>query len=105
MRIRQGDEVVIIAGKDRGKRGKVRIAIPSRERLIVEGANVVRKHQKGRPGVAQAGIIDKEAPLHISNVMLYCPNCNKPTRVGVNRDEKHHQQRYCRRCNESVDRL
>ena len=105
MKIRKGDEILVIAGKDKGKRGTVRIAIPSEDRVVVEGVNVVKKHQRARPGVRQAGIIDQENPLHVSNVMLYCPRCNQGTRVAVRRDEAGHKQRYCRRCAESLDRV
>lgn len=104
MKIQQGDDVVVVAGKDKGKRGRVRIAIPSTNRVIVEGVNVVKKHQKARPGVRQAGIIEQEMPLHASNVMVYCPRCGAPTRIAQRRDAQGHKERYCRKCSESVDR-
>lgn len=104
MKIKKGDEVVVIAGKDKGKRGTVRISIPSENRVVVEGVNVVKKHQKARPGVRQAGIIEQENPLQVSNVMLFCPRCSTPTRVGTRREETGRKQRYCRHCNETVER-
>ena len=105
MNIRKGDNVLVLAGKDKGKRGTVRTAIPSDDRVVVEGVNVVKKHQKPRPGVRQSGIIDQEMPMHVSNVMLFCPNCNQPTRVGVRRNvEGRKKVRYCHRCDQSIDR-
>lgn len=104
MKLRQGDEVLVVAGKDKGKRGTIRQAILSKDRVVVEGVNMVKKHVRARPGVRQAGIVDQESPLHISNVMLFCPRCNKATRVGIRRSEAGHAQRFCRHCNESVDR-
>lgn len=104
VKLRQGDEVVVVAGKDKGKRGTVRIAHRSKDRVTVEGVNIVKKHTKARPGVRQAGIIDQENPLHVSNVMLYCPRCNAGSRVGLRRDEQGRKQRFCRRCDELVDR-
>jgi len=104
VRIKRGDEVLVIAGKDKGKRGVVRRSIPSENRVVVEGVNIVKKHQRGRPGVQQAGIIEMESPIHVSNVMAVCPHCGAPTRVAIKRDEKGHKTRYCRRCNESIER-
>ncbi len=104
MKIRKGDEVQVIAGKDKGKRGTVRIAIPSKQKVIVEGVNVAKKHQKARPGVRQSGIIEQENHLDVSKVQLYCPRCNTPTRVALRRTENGSKQRYCKHCGESVDR-
>ncbi|MBA2364595.1 MAG: 50S ribosomal protein L24 [Chloroflexia bacterium] len=104
MKIRRGDEVVVISGKDKGKRGTVRIVRRADNRIVVEGVNVAKKHQKGRPGVRQAGIIDQENPLNVSNVMLQCPRCSTPTRVGMRVTDTGHRERYCHRCNETVDR-
>jgi large subunit ribosomal protein L24 len=88
-RIRTGDEVIVIGGKDRGKRGKVLRVDPRRGRLYVEGLNIVKRHQKPRqvPGADRAeqvgGVIEKEGPIHLSNVMLADPKDGKPTRVGI----------------------
>jgi len=88
-RIKSGDEVVVIGGKDRGKRGKVLRVDPSSDRLYVEGLNVVKRHQRPRQvaGAQRAeqvgGVIEKEGPIHISNVMLLDPKDGKPTRVGI----------------------
>ena len=104
MKIQSGDEVLVIAGKDKGKRGRVRTVFRDRDRVVVEGANMVKKHQKARPGVQQSGIVEQENPLHVSNVMLFCPNCSTPARLGVRRSEAGHKQRFCRNCGQSVDR-
>ena len=88
-RIRRDDEVMVISGKDRGKRGRVLRVEPKKERVYVEGLNIVKRHQRPRQvGGAQraetvGGVIEKEGPIHVSNVMLADPNDNKPTRVGT----------------------
>ncbi len=102
MSIRKGDEVVIIAGKDRGKRGEVTRVLPEANRVVVDGANIVKRHLRRQPGSLQAGIIDMPAPLNRSNVMLVCPNCHKPTRESrtVLGDGSH--VRVCKHCNEII---
>jgi large subunit ribosomal protein L24 len=82
MRIRRGDTVVITTGKDRGKKGKVRRALPGEDRVIVEGLNMIKRHSRARRAARQAGIIELEAPLHVSKVMLVCEKCGKPTRIA-----------------------
>jgi large subunit ribosomal protein L24 len=87
-RIRRDDEVVVISGKDRGKSGKVLRVDPAKQRVYVEGLNLVKRHQKPtpqRPNV-EAGVVSSEGPIHISNVMLLDPKDNKPTRVGIARE-------------------
>jgi len=103
MDIRKNDTVLIIAGKDRGKKGRVRFAYPKKERLLVEGINFVKKHSRARGAVRQAGIIEREAPIHISNVMLICAKCNKPARVGSRFLADGRKVRFCRVCGEVVD--
>ena len=103
MNIRKNDTVVVIAGKDRGKRGKVRFAYPKQERLLVEGINFVKKHSRARGAVRQAGIIEREAPIHISNVMLLCSKCNHPARVGFRFLADGRKVRFCRACGEVID--
>jgi large subunit ribosomal protein L24 len=103
MRIHKDDTVLIIAGKDRGKKGKVRFAYPRQQQVIVEGINFVKKHSKARGAVRQAGIIDLEAPLDISNVMLVCAKCNKPGRIGYKKLKDGRRARFCRACGEVVE--
>ena len=103
MKIHKEDQVLVITGKDRGKKGKVRFAHPREQRVIVEGVNFIKKHSKARGAARQAGIIDLEAPLHISNVMLVCSKCNQPTRIGYRRLDDGRKVRFCRNCQEVVD--
>jgi len=103
MKIRKNDTVVIIAGKDRGKRGKVRRALPKEDKVIVEGLNMIKRHSRARRAARQAGIIELEAPIHISNVMLLCNKCGKPARVGFHFLEDGKKARICRSCNEVID--
>ena len=87
MKIRRDDEVLVTAGKDKGKTGKVLRVDPAKERVYVEGLNIVKRHQRPNAGTGQGGgVISKEGPIHISNVMLIDPKDKKPTRVGVNRE-------------------
>ena len=103
MKIRKNDIVLVIAGKDRGKKGKVRFAYPNDEQLIVEGINFVKKHARAMGRVRQAGIIEREAPINVSNVMLLCSRCNHPTRVGFRFLEDGRKVRICRSCHEVID--
>ncbi len=103
MKIRRNDTVMVMTGKDRGKRGKVRVSMPKDDSLIVEGANMVKRHVKARPGVRQAGIVSQEAPLALSKVMLVCSKCDKPTRVGFQVLEDKRKVRVCRKCKEVID--
>jgi len=83
-RIRRDDEVVVIGGKDRGKTGKVLRVDPSKQRVYVEGLNIIKRHQRARPGtMQQGGVIEREGPIHLSNVALLDPKDKRPTRVGV----------------------
>jgi large subunit ribosomal protein L24 len=103
MKIRKNDTVQVMAGKDRGKRGKVRFAYPKKNRLIVEGINFIKKHSRARGQVRQAGIIDLEAQIDASNVMLLCGKCNHPTRVGFTFLDDGRKVRICRKCKEVID--
>ena len=83
-RIRRDDEVVIIGGKDRGKTGKVLRVDPAKQRVYVDGLNIIKRHQRARSGtMQQGGVIEREGPIHISNVALLDPKDKRPTRVGV----------------------
>ncbi|MBI3978767.1 MAG: 50S ribosomal protein L24 [Chloroflexi bacterium] len=102
-RIRKDDTVQVIAGKSKGKTGKVHRVIPKESRVIVEGANIVKRHVRPRPGIRQAGIVEMEAPIHLSNVMLVCSRCDRPTRVGFRYLEDGTKVRYCKRCQEVIE--
>ncbi len=103
MKIRKNDTVLIITGKDRNKKGKVRFAYPKKERLLVEGVNFIKRHTRARGQVRQAGIVEREAPIHVSNVMLLCSRCNHPTRIGFRFLEDGRKVRVCRSCHEVID--
>ena len=103
MKIRKNDTVLVIAGKDRGKKGKVRFAYPKDEQLLVDGINFIKRHTRARGQVRQAGIVEREAPIHVSNVMLLCSRCNHPTRVGSRFLEDGRKVRVCRSCHEVID--
>lgn len=102
MKIRKGDTVVVNAGKDLSKRGRVERIIKKRNRVLVEGVNLITRHVKANPGVRQGGRIQQEAPIHISNVELICTSCNQPTRVGVRRLEDGSKARVCQKCKETI---
>ncbi len=104
MSIRNGDEVLVIAGKDRGKRGKVTRVFPAKNRVIVDNVNMVKRHLRRQPGSLQAGIIDKPAPINRSNVMLVCPNCSQPSREGRTLLPDGSHARVCRKCGEIIDK-
>ena len=103
MKIRKNDTVLVITGKDKGKKGKVRFAYPKHERLLIEGVNFIKKHARAMRQARQAGIIEREAPIHMSNVMLLCSKCNHPTRVGFRFLEGGKKVRVCHVCNEVID--
>ncbi|MEE8204660.1 MAG: 50S ribosomal protein L24 [Dehalococcoidales bacterium] len=103
MKIRKDDTVLIIAGKDRGKKGKVRFARPRDGRLLVEGINMIKKAARATGRTRQAGIIEREASIHISNAMLLCNKCNKPARLGLRFLEDGKKVRYCKSCGEVID--
>ncbi|WP_156211623.1 MULTISPECIES: 50S ribosomal protein L24 [Megasphaera] len=83
MHVKKGDTVIVIAGKEKGKKGKVIEALPKKERVVVEGLNLVKRHTKPSQNNPQGGILTKEAPIHVSNVMLVDPESGKPTRVRM----------------------
>jgi large subunit ribosomal protein L24 len=105
MKIRKDDDVIVISGKDRGKSGKVMRVDPARGRVYVEGLNMVKRHQRpvaGRPNL-QIGVIEKEGPIHVSNVAIVDPKTKKPTRVGVTRNEQGQRVRVTRRSGVELD--
>lgn len=101
--IRKGDTVLVLSGKDRGKRGTVARMDNKHERLVVEGVNMGVRHVKPRPPLVQGGRLEQERPLHISNVMLVCPKCGKPTRVGHRDLEDGARVRACKQCGENIE--
>ncbi len=98
MHVKRGDTVKVIAGKDKGKEGKVITAIPSKNKVIVEGVAMVKKHQKARMQGQTSEIITREAAIDASNVMRVCGACGKATRVGVKVNEDGSKARYCKKC-------
>ena len=105
MKIRTDDEVVVISGKDKGRKGKVIRTDPKRDRVYVEGVNIVKRHQRPTPGRPNApvGVIEKEGPVHVSNVAVVDPKDNKPTRVGVRRDANGARMRVTKRSGAELD--
>ena len=103
MKIKKDDTVLVIAGKDKGKKGKVRFAYPEKNRVMVEGVNMIKKHSKPKQQVRQAGIIEREAPINVSDVMLVCGKCNKPARIGYRILQDGRKARVCRACGEVVE--
>ena len=103
MRIRTGDTVLVIAGKEKGKTGRVDRRFPEQDRLVIEGVNLVTRHMKAQPGVRQAGRIQKEAPIHASNVVLICNKCNQPTKPKTTFLDTGVRGRTCIKCQEVSD--
>ncbi len=102
-RIKKNDKVIVIAGKEKGKIGAVLKVDPERERVIVEKINIVKKHARPGATTAQGGIIEKEAPLPISNVMMVCNKCTEATRIGMRVLEDGSKVRVCKKCDEPMD--
>jgi large subunit ribosomal protein L24 len=103
-KMKKGDKVRIVAGKERGKEAQILHLLPKKKRAIVQGLNFVKKHTRPRGQGQPAGIIEREAPLPISNCMLVCPGCNKPTRIGYKVVEKGKKLRVCKKCGETIDK-
>ena len=108
MNIKKGDTVLIITGKDRGKQGVVSRALPQVNKVIVEGLNIAKKHIRPQGQTRQGGIIEKAMPLQVSNTMLICTECGKPTRVGHDRrpmgaDQKMRSVRVCKKCEKVIE--
>jgi large subunit ribosomal protein L24 len=109
MHVKTGDEVLIVTGKDKGKRGRIKQALPKKDRVVIEGLNMIKRHMKQRGPGKPSGIIEMEAPIHVSNVMLICPRCGRAARTGDRfLDETDHKGRarkvrYCKACDEAVD--
>ncbi|MBI2165783.1 MAG: 50S ribosomal protein L24 [Chloroflexi bacterium] len=103
LKIRREDMVVVIAGRDRGKKGKVQRVFPRDGMVMVEGVNMVTRHQRARPNLRQAGRVQQEVAIGVSKVMLVCKHCDKGTRVGFRLLEGGKRVRYCKECQETID--
>jgi len=103
--VKKGDTVIVLNGKDVSKKGKVLAVYPENSRVLVEGVNMSTKHKKPRSQTQQGGIIHQESHIHSSNVMLVCPRCGKPTKVGKKILETGDKDRVCKKCNETIDNI
>ncbi|MBB6062225.1 large subunit ribosomal protein L24 [Thermosipho japonicus] len=103
-KIRKGDTVMVLSGKDKGKTGEVVRVIPKEDKVIVRGVNVVKRHQRPNAQMRQGGIIEKESPIYACKVALVCPSCGKATRVGFRFLEDGTKVRYCKKCGEVIDK-
>lgn len=102
MHVKSGDEVLVISGRNKGQRGRIRQSMPKRQRVVVENINIVKKHMK-QMGNRQGGIIEVEAPLHVSNVMLICPSCGNASRTGHRLNDDDRKVRFCKACDATID--
>ncbi|HEV8457688.1 MAG TPA: 50S ribosomal protein L24 [Methylomirabilota bacterium] len=102
--VRRGDTVAVIAGRERGKRGKVLRVLPEAGRVVVEKINMMKKHQRPTQKLRQGGIIERESALSLSNVLLVCGRCDKPSRAGIKVLGDGRKVRVCRRCGETIDK-
>jgi large subunit ribosomal protein L24 len=98
MKLKKGDRVRVLTGKDRGKEGEVSRALPGDDKVIVAGVNMAKKHQRATRATMQGGIIDKDMPMPVSAVAVICPGCGKATRVGHRFDDRGEKVRICRKC-------
>ena len=105
MNVRRGDTVLVLAGKDRGKRGTVERVEKTKRGfgVVIPGINMAKRHQRARSRTQSAGIIDLPVPIHVSNVQVVCPRCNKPTRVGHSQVDGGRRNRVCKQCGEQIE--
>lgn len=103
MRIRKNDVVMVIAGSEKGKKGRVIEALPQDGKVLVEKVKIVKRHQRPTPQQREGGIIEKEAPIQVSNVMIFCTKCDRPVRIAAKFLEDGKKVRACRRCGEMID--
>ncbi|CEP77499.1 MAG: 50S ribosomal protein L24 [Defluviitoga tunisiensis] len=104
-KIKKGDTVLVISGKDKGKKSKVLKVLPNENKVVVDNVNIVKKHQRPTQQIREGGIIEQPKPIHISKVMLICPNCEKQTRIGFKFLENGTKVRYCKKCGEIVEKV
>lgn len=102
-KVKRNDTVQVMTGRDRGKRGEVRQIVEEGERVVVHGVNTVKRHMKARSLTQPAGIIELDAPVHVSNVRVVCPQCNRAVRVGFRFQTSGAKVRYCRKCDADID--
>lgn len=103
-RIKKDDKVMVMAGKDKGKVGKVLRVLVSKDRILIEKVNMAKRHTKGNPYQrTPGGIVEKEIPVHVSNVLVMCTACTKPTKIGYRFTDDGKKVRYCKKCNEQLD--
>jgi len=108
VKVKKGDQVEVIAGKDKGKRGEILSVDRDEDRVIVEGANIIYRHVRPSQEMQQGGIIENEGPIHVSNVMLVCPSCDEKSRIGYRfisggAEDRKQKVRYCKKCDEIID--
>jgi len=104
MKIKKGDKVKVLAGKDKGKESTVLRALPEKQRVVLERLNIVKKAQRPTQKNPQGGIMTIEAPIHVSNVAIICPHCKATTRIAIQRDEQNKKVRFCKKCNKGIDK-
>ena len=104
LHVKRGDKVIIISGKDKGKKGKVLRVFPETNRVVVESANLVKKHVRPTQKSPQGGIVERPGSINASNVQLICPQCDEPTRLGATRTDEGKRLRVCRKCEGEVDK-
>jgi len=102
-KVRKNDTVRVLAGRDKGKQGKVTRVLPKEERVVVEGVNIRKRHARARRPGEQAGIVEFPAPLHVSNVAVVCAKCGRPTRVGFRVLADGTKVRFCKHCDEVIE--
>jgi large subunit ribosomal protein L24 len=104
LHIRKGDLVMVLSGKNKGKKGKVLKAFPAKNKVLVEGINIIKKHARPTQKIPQASIREMEAPIHASNAMLICPSCQQPTRVSYRALSDGKKIRGCKKCGENIEK-
>jgi large subunit ribosomal protein L24 len=102
-KIKRNDNVQVLSGKDRGKQGQVRRVLPKEGRALVTGVNIVKRHRRPRTANETGGIVEMEAPLHLSNLAVLCPNCGRAARIGIHVHADGKKVRYCKKCKEDIE--
>lgn len=102
LHVKTEDRVLILSGKDKGKKSFILSVLPGKKRAVVEGINMIKRHTRPT-GLEQGGIIEKEGTVHISNLKVICPNCDQPTRTFRQKNERGFSERICKKCNQSID--